>query len=118
MSGADPVLDPDAIARLHRIGGDNLVERMIEIFLENAPARVQGVVDAAARGDAAGVEQAAHSLKSMAANIGALRLYALSERTELAAAEGEGDFRGNATSIVHELELVRAALSEREEPSS
>lgn len=111
-----PVLDPQALDRLDRIGGTRLVESMIRIFLENAPSRVDGVVEAAARGDAQGVEQAAHSLKSMAANIGALRLYALSERAELDAADG-ARLRENATTLVEELDLVRAALAEREDTS-
>jgi HPt (histidine-containing phosphotransfer) domain-containing protein len=109
----DRPLDPEALTRLRRIGGDTLVDRMIEIFLENAPARVATVVAAAARGDAGGVEQAAHSLKSRAANIGALRLYALSERAETNAATGREHLHDDATSIARELDLVRAALADR-----
>jgi HPt (histidine-containing phosphotransfer) domain-containing protein len=79
------LLDPAAIDRLRKLGGDSLLIRMIDLFLENGPRRVSAALEAAANHDVRGVEHAAHSLKSSAANLGATKLRQLSEQLEIAA---------------------------------
>ena len=57
---------------LSRVGGD--AELLLEIailFLEDYPKVIADLHDAAARGDALGVERTAHSLKGSVANFGA-----------------------------------------------
>ena len=109
----NPAIDPSAMARLHRVGGPRLVGRMIELFLANAPERVGRAVAAAEKDDLPGIERATHSLKSMAANVGALQLYAMAEAIELdaAAANGEG-MRDRVKRLARELEIVRTALDD------
>ena len=47
---------------------------MITSYLDNGPERIAAVVDGGAAGDMARVERAAHTLKSSAGNVGAVRL--------------------------------------------
>lgn len=84
MTGAteDPVVDDAAIDRLTRIGGADFVVEMIDLFLENAPGRLQAARKALASGDHGALYQAAHSLKSTSANVGARRLQTLAAQLE------------------------------------
>jgi two-component system sensor histidine kinase BarA len=108
------VLDTSALARLARLGGESLVARMIAIFLDNAPHRVAAATRAAATGDVTGVERAAHSLKSMAANVGAHRLRDAAELLETGIVTGNGgDLAARTAVLQHELDVVRMALESR-----
>lgn len=85
---APELLDGSVLDRLHRLGGAVLVDRMIELFLANGRARVDTARASAERGDRDGVERAAHSLKTIAANVGALRLQRAAQELERAAEAG------------------------------
>jgi HPt (histidine-containing phosphotransfer) domain-containing protein len=85
------VLDRSALERLRRMGGADLVRRMVELYLANAPERMRTLSDAAAAEDAAGVERAAHMMKSSAGNLGAVRLQRTAEALEAVAADGNVD---------------------------
>lgn len=84
-----PVMDPAALDRLNRIGGQEFLVEMVELFLEHAPQRLTLANEAFAAGDLETVYRAAHSLKSTAANIGAARLQALAAELEERAAAGD-----------------------------
>jgi HPt (histidine-containing phosphotransfer) domain-containing protein len=77
-----PPTDSSALERLRRFGGSKLLGEMIGLFLQAAPERVQGARAALKRGDTSEVERALHSLKSSAAQLGAMHLQRLSERGE------------------------------------
>ena len=81
-AGAEPVLEAAALDRLLRIGGQEFVVEMIELFLENAPERLRAARAAHEQSDHQALYRAAHSLKSTAANLGARRLQHAAERTE------------------------------------
>lgn len=83
-----PILDPGGGDRIRRVGGESLWHRMVEMFLANAPARMAGLDDGS---DLKTMEQAAHSLKSSAGNLGASRLQYIAERIEVAAGAGDSD---------------------------
>lgn len=87
-TGSD-ALDPDALARLERIGGATLVQRMIALYLENAAVRVATLREAVRSGVLDDARRAAHSLKSTSANVGAHRVQALSAQVEAAAAASD-----------------------------
>lgn len=110
-----PVLDETPLARLTRLGGTELVDRMIDLFMENAPERVARVERGAASGDVGAVERAAHSLKSMAANVGAMQLSALADALELAAAQQapDLDLAARAAELRSALDTARDALLRR-----
>ena len=84
MTDADK-LDPAALERLHEWGGDKLVGQMVQLFLDNSPARMDQIRNGIDGADASQAEQGAHSLKSSAANVGAERLRVLSADVEGAA---------------------------------
>lgn len=84
-----PVLDPAALERLNRIGGQEFLIEMVELFLEHAPQRLVSANEAFAVGDLETVYRAAHSLKSTAANVGAVRLQTLAAELEERAAAGD-----------------------------
>jgi HPt (histidine-containing phosphotransfer) domain-containing protein len=79
------VLDAQALERLHRLGGKQLVDRMIDLFSTHTGPTVAQALASFAAGDYEGVERAAHSLKSSAANLGAEELKYLAEEIEQAA---------------------------------
>jgi HPt (histidine-containing phosphotransfer) domain-containing protein len=81
-------LDPVAVERLRRIGGSTLARQMIELFLELGPGRVTELADGVAAADAGRVERAAHTLKSTAANLGAVRVQELAAALEERAGRG------------------------------
>lgn len=70
----DPTLDDGALARLERIGGNDFVAEMIELFLEHAPRRLSEAREAYEGGDLPTLHRAVHSLKATAANVGAYNL--------------------------------------------
>lgn len=86
-----PIVDQAALVRLQGLGGDRLVAQMARLYLENAAERLaqidRGLSDGGSLSDA---ESGAHSLKSSAANIGALQVNLLCARMENAAARGDG----------------------------
>lgn len=113
------MLDKTAIERLRRLGGDAFLGEMIDLFLENAPRRIEAARQADAKRDFAGVQRAVHSLKSTAGNVGARRVQSLAEQIEEMAADGEGD---RVAPLLKELEAewlnVRKELGqERPEPA-
>jgi HPt (histidine-containing phosphotransfer) domain-containing protein len=84
-----PVLDRLVIERLAAWGGLDLVSKLVELFQEKAPAKLEAARLALANGDIREVERASHSLKSSAANLGASRLHFLAAEIEELAARGD-----------------------------
>ncbi len=73
---------------LARLGGDNsMIERIMEIFLQNAPELIRSIRAALQKKDHELLVQHAHTLKGSSANTGALRLHELALQTEIAARE-------------------------------
>jgi len=83
-------VDPEAIRRLLRAGGRDLVEKLLLLFLENTPDRLLRMRTGAEGGDWASIERAAHSMKSSAAHLGLGDLRARAEEAESLAREGRG----------------------------
>ena len=84
-------LEAGAIARLDRIGGSGFVIEMIELFLENAPQRLDSAREAYDHEDPATLYRAVHSLKSTAANLGARTLQATAASAETRARDEDMD---------------------------
>ncbi len=83
-----PDVDPDALTRLERFGGSKLLREMIALFVQIAPTRLHAAQGAVAEGRLATAENELHSLKSSAAQLGAMRLSRLSDQGELLARGG------------------------------
>lgn len=95
------LVTPEAVARLREWGGDALLGRMIDLLLELAPQRLQALTEGERNGDMATVEGTAHSLKSSAGNLGALRLQEAAAQLERAARMGD---EGRVQHLVSEIQ--------------
>lgn len=80
-------IDPKMLERLRKLGGDDLLRRMVNLFGTFAEPKLHDALAAYRAGDLDGVERAAHSLKSSAANLGAQRVYELADKAERMASE-------------------------------
>lgn len=82
-------LDEAALARLREMGGEELVQQLLEMYVTSAPGRAAEGLAALDRGDMAGAERAFHSLKSSSANVGASAARALCAELEAHARAGD-----------------------------
>jgi HPt (histidine-containing phosphotransfer) domain-containing protein len=105
-----PELDPQALARLSRLGGSDLVRRMLALFGEYGAARVGDAMAAGEAKDWAAVARAAHALRSSAGNVGASRL--LSVATQLEAAAGARRYFA-VTGLLRQLKAAFATACEQ-----
>jgi signal transduction histidine kinase/CheY-like chemotaxis protein len=101
-----PVLDLEIVEELRALLGGE-VERLIAVFLEDTPRLIQALENAALRPDYAGLREAAHSLKSSSANLGAMSLSAAAKRVELGARSESLDRPAVAVAVIAN-EFVRA----------
>ena len=81
----------EVIRGLQREGQPDLLDKVIGLYLRDAPGLLAAMRDAALKGDAEALRRAAHSLKSSSANVGAVRLCDACKALELAARAGELD---------------------------
>ena len=82
-------IDLVALSNLDRFAGPGVSRQTIQLFLEYAPGRLQECREGLKAGDASKTEIAAHSLKSMAGQLGAVRLQLACEKAEHAATQGD-----------------------------
>ncbi|WP_456999578.1 ATP-binding protein [Luteimonas sp. A534] len=105
-----PVLDHEILEELRTmLGGD--LDHLIDVFLADTP-RLIGTMEQAATGpDYEALRDAAHSLKSSSANLGAMSLSAAAKRVELGARERLLERPAVAVALVaNEFTRARAAL--------
>jgi len=88
--GSDPnqVVDEKTLERLRRLGGNELVVKMIDLFSSHAQSVLTQALAAFEAGDLEALERAAHSIKSSAGNVGAIEVRHLAEQIEEAAHAG------------------------------
>ncbi len=75
-------IDKDQMIRLYDIGGSTLVLKMIGLFFENIPSRIEEIKNGEEKNDWDAVFRAVHSLKSSAGNFGAHNLFGLCSQIE------------------------------------
>jgi signal transduction histidine kinase/CheY-like chemotaxis protein/HPt (histidine-containing phosphotransfer) domain-containing protein len=103
-------LDPQRLESLQRLGeitGKPLVREIIESYLAETPQRLERLREALRQADADALAFAAHSLVGISAQIGAVRVSAVSARLEQQARRAEpGDFgqHGELPRLLAELE--------------
>ena len=124
-AAAAPDLGPDAIAAAEAgeqiidrevldelrsvLGGE--VDRLIAVFLDDTPQLIIKLEAAAFGPDFSALREAAHSLKSSSANLGAMALSGAAKRVELGARMGTLDRPAVAVAMIaREFERVREAL--------
>ena len=82
-------LNPAALERLRKWGGDKLAAQMVRLFLDNSGGRMDQIRGGVAAEDPDEAEKGAHSLKSSAANVGAEVVRGLAGEIESAASSGD-----------------------------
>ena len=109
-------LDREALNKiqaLERGGAPGLVARLIELYLKGSPPLVDALKQASQSGDLAGLGAAAHTLKSSSANVGAMKLRALSAELESQVrAQTVTDAAGQVAVIEQEFAAVQALLQQ------
>lgn len=81
-ASAQSRIDPVAIERLRRLGGGELVLRMIHLFTAHAASLVDQAEKDLQQGNFDGMERAGHSLKSSAGNVGATEMSRIAAEIE------------------------------------
>jgi len=84
-------LDPAALERLRKLGGDKFAGDMVALFLSYGGQKVAEAEAARQAGNLAGVASAAHALKSSAGNVGAVQVQQLAAQAEQSAKAALGD---------------------------
>jgi HPt (histidine-containing phosphotransfer) domain-containing protein len=108
----DSVLN--ALAQLQREGRPDIVNRVITLFLESAPALLKDLEQAAASSDTALLHRASHTLKSASANVGAALLSARCRELEAIARVGAvPDAGARVETIIADYQRAKAALTAR-----
>ena len=71
---AAPVIDAEVILQLQALGGNAFVDDVISIFRREAHGKLAALRDALSRGDVQQFRSVSHGLRSVAVNVGAIRL--------------------------------------------
>lgn len=99
-----PVLDPDIVRNLHRLGDREFLDSLIEDAAQELPQMVGMLMDCWARGQASEATQLAHAIKGSASTLGASRVAGLA---------GEIEQRGKAGQLLGDpVTALAAALDE------
>lgn len=107
-----PVLDIAVLDELRDVIGAASVAQIVELFLADAPLLIQRLEQAAATAQSDALREAAHTLKSSAANLGALALSAAALRIESGVRTGTLERPVVAVALViAEFARARLALS-------
>ncbi len=112
-AATEPVLDAEVLGELYAVIGDE-ASRIVRVFLEDTPQLLAQLEQAALGPDYTALREAAHSLKSSSANLGAMALSAAAKRVELGARMQTLDRPAVAVAmIINEFARARAALQAR-----
>lgn len=87
----DNPLDKTALDRLEKLGGTELLVRVIDQFLEKMPLRMDAACDRGRAGDLGALGKAVNSIKSAAGNVGANEVRDMADRIERLAVRGAKD---------------------------
>jgi CheY-like chemotaxis protein len=120
--GATEPIDPDALAALRQLqdpGGEDVLVELFSLFRTETTPLLSTLRDAAARCDAEGVRQAAHSIKGSSANLGARPLAELCAQVEALARQGDlGAAQPIIDQVATELDRVYQEFDSVTEPAS
>ena len=84
-------LDKTALERLERLGGTELMVRVIDQFLDKMPLRMDAACDRGRAGDLGALGSVVQSIKSAAGNVGAVEVRDMADRIERLAVQGAKD---------------------------
>jgi two-component system, sensor histidine kinase and response regulator len=78
-----PLIDAGVLRNIAALQRPALLNSMIELYLKHSPALIDAIEAAAARTQPEGLSQALHTFKSSTANLGGVRLAALTKECEI-----------------------------------
>ena len=87
-------LDATVVEQIQQLGGDKLLSELVEIFLRQAPHRLQELRAGMAENDLERVAKAAHSFRSSSVSLGARAISEEAGVLERLADQGTGDELG------------------------
>jgi HPt (histidine-containing phosphotransfer) domain-containing protein len=102
-----PIIDKTTFEELKQMSGDDFINELIDVFLDDAPNMIQQLHTALAGKDVETFRRNAHSLKSNANTFGATQLAALAKELEFMAKENNLEI-GNRLELLNEA-FVRVA---------
>lgn len=102
-------IESKTIGQIREIGGDKLLRRLIELFVENTPMRLEEMRRAIAGSNAKRAALAAHSLRSSSVTLGA---HELAERAGAVEALANEEKLGIVEDALPELEKLVAGAQE------
>ena len=111
----EPLVDFSFLRSLRDLadGCPDPVVELVDMYLADAPGKVEAILSGAAAGDSEAIKAAAHTLKGSSSNLGAKRLAAYCSDLEKMSNEGEADAcKQQADVVAQEFELVKEALIE------
>ena len=114
------LLDPEVTEQLRVMaesGRSDFVDRVRNLYRDNAPSTAAQVADAAARADAEAVAKAAHALRSMSLNLGAREVVGIADRMETDARAGRLPTDRQCVELKATLEATLAALAANSAPA-
>jgi len=94
-------IDPAALERLRRMGGDDFTLKMTDLFLSYGAQKISEALQAVQAANPARVVKAVHAIKSSAGNVGAIEVQDLAARIEQLALQSQAD---SLADLVQELE--------------
>jgi HPt (histidine-containing phosphotransfer) domain-containing protein len=105
-------LRAETVDQLFRLGGERLMGQLLDLFAGSTPERIEAIRQAQSGGDREMAERAAHTLKSSAGNLGAMRMWAICQCLEsLAMADAVGDrFAMHVGELEREYAIVEPRL--------
>lgn len=112
MTDHEPVLDPERLAALRSLDGDDEPEvslQVVRLFLSSTEEAIAQIEAALAAADPVELRAVAHRVKGSCGNMGASRLEALCRDLELAGYEGRIP-DGGAPGLRDEWARVKSAL--------
>ncbi|MEZ4414485.1 MAG: response regulator [Gemmatimonadota bacterium] len=86
---SDPAIEWERFERLKEWGGDGLAQQLVEMFEQQTPERIRAIRHGSRPEGREEAVRAAHSLRSTALNLGAVRLAGHAEDAEKALKSGE-----------------------------
>jgi HPt (histidine-containing phosphotransfer) domain-containing protein len=91
--GLESGIDMQALERLRILGGNELVSKMVQLFITHAESSMREAEICLAAGNLKRVQHAAHSLKSSAGNLGAQHVQDLAGQIELLSENKTGELQ-------------------------
>jgi two-component system sensor histidine kinase/response regulator len=105
-------IDIQALERLGRLGGQELISKMVALFTSHAESALRDAATGLSSGNFDRVRRAAHSLKSSAGNLGAQRVQDLAGRIEQLAEECSGGIQPLLTELEDAYLKAKGRLSQ------